>query len=61
MKIDNWYIEDKLEITERIPDNRVLLIFNNDSDGLMFRDWFYTEGIKEFEAWLNEQPRNLYK
>lgn len=41
---------------ESVPENVVLMDFNNDSDALLFREWWLDEGSVAFAKYRREQP-----
>jgi len=44
------FLADRYPVQE-VADHEVLLSFNNDDDGLDFRDWLEEAGFEQFKAW----------
>lgn len=43
------------EITTSIPENEILLSFNEDLDALMFQEWWNEDGCGQFMEWAEQQ------
>lgn len=42
------------EFTRHLAEHEIMLSFVNDVGAEMFTDWWNSEGVYEFEAWVKE-------
>ena len=54
MEIDPIQIRD--EAIYRVPEHEMLLSFNNDSDAVLFWEWWQMVGEDTFKEWAKNQP-----
>lgn len=40
------------EVIYHVPEHQILLSFNGDDDAVQFEDWWHTEGVQAFSAYL---------
>lgn len=60
MTADVTGIPDMPTVRERIetvPDHEVLLVFDDDSDALLFRDWLHDAGWAHFSKYRSDVQR----